>query len=168
MSDKEKEPEQKEKPILKLFSNNEESEEEENSSESENNRKNNTNKNQKILNKKTYKEDNNSGFNNYNTIKRNSTKELNNQDINSSDISNEKEITIGKLYSYRRPYSKYRRKLIFILICIINILINCQTSEKFNKYSIRYYRLFGVFGINFRFDIRWIYIFNLCVKMGHN
>ena len=33
MSDKEKEPEQKEKPILKLFSNNEESEEEENSSE---------------------------------------------------------------------------------------------------------------------------------------
>ena len=126
MSDKEKEPEQKEKPILKLFSNNEESEEEENSSESENNRKNNTNKSQKILNKKTYKEDNNSGFNNYSNIKRNSTKELNNQDINSSDISNEKEITIGKLYSYRRPYSKYRRKLIFILICIINILINCD------------------------------------------
>ena len=126
MSDKEKEPEKKEKHILKLFSNNEESEEEENSSESENNRKNNTNKSQKILTKKTYKEDNNSGFNNYNNIKRNSTKELNNQDINSSDITNEKEITIGKLYSYRRPYSKYRRKLIFILICIINILINCD------------------------------------------
>ena len=52
--------------------------------------------------------------------------ENNNNLFNSSDLTNEKEITIGKLYSYRRPYSKYRRKLIFILICIINILINCD------------------------------------------
>ena len=125
MSDKEKEQEQKGKPILKLFSNGDDSEEENNSSDTENNRKNNTNKSQKIITKKIYKEDNNSGFNNFN-IKTHSSKELNNQDINSSDITNEKEITIGKLYSYRRPYSKYRRKLIFILICIINILINCD------------------------------------------
>ena len=125
MSDKEKEQEQKGKPILKLFSNGDDSEEENNSSDTENNRKNNTNISQKIITKKIYKEDNNSGFNNFN-IKTHSSKELNNQDINSSDITNEKEITIGKLYSYRRPYSKYRRKLIFILICIINILINCD------------------------------------------
>ena len=61
MSDKEKEPKQKEKHILKLFSNNGESSDEINSSDIENSRKNNTNKSQKILTKKTYKEDDNSG-----------------------------------------------------------------------------------------------------------
>ena len=35
-----------------------------------------------------------------------------------------KEININKLYSYRRPFSKFKRKLIFILIFILNILIN--------------------------------------------
>ena len=49
MSDKEKEPKQKEKHILKLFSNNGESSDEINSSDIENSRKNNTNKSQKIL-----------------------------------------------------------------------------------------------------------------------
>ena len=66
MSDKEKEPKQKEKHILKLFSNNGESSDEINSSDIENSRKNNTNKSQKILTKKTYKEDDNSGHNSYN------------------------------------------------------------------------------------------------------
>ena len=125
MSDKEKEPKQKEKHILKLFSNNGESSDEINSSDIENSRKNNTNKSQKILTKKTYKEDDNSGYNSYN-LKTYTNKEENNHSMNSSEITTEKEITIGKLYSYRRPYSKYRRKLIFILICIINILINCD------------------------------------------
>ena len=125
MSDKEKEPKQKEKHILKLFSNNGKSSDEINSSDIENSRKNNTNKSQKILTKKTYKEDDNSGYNSYN-LKTYTNKEENNHSMNSSEITTEKEITIGKLYSYRRPYSKYRRKLIFILICIINILINCD------------------------------------------
>ena len=49
----------------------------------------------------------------------------NNENIYSNYVD-EREITIGKLYSYRRPYSKYRRKIIFFLICIINILINCD------------------------------------------
>ena len=65
-----------------------------------------------IINRKNYQEDNNNN-------------NENNENIYSY-YANEKEITIGKLYSYRRPYSKSRRKLIFILICIINIMINCD------------------------------------------
>ena len=79
-------------------------------------------KNTKILNSKKFKEDDNSNYNSF--IK--SNKEEKHHEFNSSDYTNEKEITIGKLYSYRRPYSKNRRKLIFILICFINILINCD------------------------------------------
>ena len=179
MSDKEKEPKQKEKHILKLFSNNGESSDEINSSDIENSRKNNTNKSQKILTKKTYKEDDNSGYNSYN-LKIYTNKEENNHSMNSSEITNEKEITIGKLYSYRRPYSKYRRKLIFILICIINILINCdhgaipagtkelKEAKKFNQYRIRHNWFFCLFRINIRLNVRWIFIFNLFVKMGYN
>ena len=86
-----------------------------------NSNSNNSNKLSQIL-KKNYKEDNNQENNtiNYNNL---------NNDINEniySSYADEREITIGKLYSYRRPYSKYRRKLIFILICFINILINCD------------------------------------------
>lgn len=123
MLEKEKETEIKDKPILKLFSNNNDSEKED-SYDNINHKKNNFNKNKRIINKKEYKEDNNSS--DYNNINFNSNKNEITHDYNSSDLTNEKEITIGKLYSYRRPYSKYRRKLIFILICIINILINCD------------------------------------------
>ena len=123
MLEKEKETEIKDKPILKLFSNNNDSEKED-SYDNINHKKNNFNKNKRIINKKEYKEDNNSS--DYNNININSNKNEITHDYNSSDLTNEKEITIGKLYSYRRPYSKYRRKLIFILICIINILINCD------------------------------------------
>ena len=85
----------------------------------------NNNKMQQILNKKSYKEDSNPEDNN----NFNNTIDNNKNDINENAYSSymdEKEITIGKLYSYRRPYSKSRRKLIFLLICIINILINCD------------------------------------------
>ena len=123
MLEKEKETEIKDKPILKLFSNNNDSEKED-SYDNINHKKNNFNKNKRIINKKEYKEENNSS--DYNNININSNKNEITHDYNSSDLTNEKEITIGKLYSYRRPYSKYRRKLIFILICIINILINCD------------------------------------------
>ena len=95
---------------------------EEDNSDGEDSKKKIFNKNKKILNAKKFKEDDNTNFNSY--IKENKEEKIN--DFNSSDYTNEKEITIGKLYSYRRPYSKYRRKLIFILICIINILINCD------------------------------------------
>ena len=81
------------------------------------------NKIRSMINQKSYKEDSNSNYNNLNSK---SNKEESMHFENTSDYTNEKEITIGKLYSYRRPYSKYRRKLIFILICIINILINCD------------------------------------------
>ena len=84
----------------------------------------NSNKMQQILNKKSYKEDSNPENNIYDYDKDNNNNE-NNDNIYSSYMD-EREITIGKLYSYRRPYSKYRRKLIFILICVINILINCD------------------------------------------
>lgn len=82
----------------------------------------NSNKMQQILNKKSFKEDecNQDNFLNYNKSNKNDNNEI------YSSYMDEKEITIGKLYSYRRPYSKSRRKLIFILICIINILINCD------------------------------------------
>ena len=80
----------------------------------------NYNKRQQIPRKKSYKEDNDDeNNNNY----------INNNENNENPYSyyvNEKEITIGKLYSYRRPYSKSRRKLIFILIFLVNILINCD------------------------------------------
>ena len=80
----------------------------------------NSNKKQQFYNKKSYKEDNNTdNIFNYND------NNINNNDIY-SNYMDEREITIGKLYSYRRPYSKNRRKIIFILICIINILINCD------------------------------------------
>ena len=82
----------------------------------------NSNKFQQIL-KKSYKEDNTNKENI--TFNNNNCNNENNENIYSS-YADEREITIGKLYSYRRPYSKYRRKLIFILICIINILINCD------------------------------------------
>ena len=74
-------------------------------------------KNTKILNSKKFKEDDNSNYNSF--IKSNKEEKL--HEFNSSDYTNEKEITIGKLYSYRN-----RRKLIFVLICLINILINCD------------------------------------------
>ena len=80
---------------------------------------NNFNRKTQIPRKKSYKEDNdNENNNNY----------INNENNESpySYYVNEKEITIGKLYSYRRPYSKSRRKLIFILIFLVNILINCD------------------------------------------
>ena len=83
----------------------------------------NSNKMQQFLNKKSYKEDNNHDNNIYYN-QHNINNDIN-ENIYSSYVD-EREITIGKLYSYRRPYSKYRRKLIFILICIINILINCD------------------------------------------
>ena len=35
-----------------------------------------------------------------------------------------KNIGLNKTYSYRRPFSKQKRKFIFVLICLINILIN--------------------------------------------
>ena len=35
-----------------------------------------------------------------------------------------KNIYINKSYSYRRPFSKQKRKFIFLLICLINIIIN--------------------------------------------
>ena len=35
-----------------------------------------------------------------------------------------KNIVVNKVYSYRRPFSKKKRKFIFVLICLINILIN--------------------------------------------
>ena len=35
-----------------------------------------------------------------------------------------KNIQVNKAYSYRRPFSKQKRKFIFVLICLINILIN--------------------------------------------
>ena len=35
-----------------------------------------------------------------------------------------KNIVVNKVYSYRRPFSKKKRKFIFALICLINILIN--------------------------------------------
>ena len=95
---------------------------EEDNSDGEDSKKKIFNKNKKILNAKKFKEDYNTNFNSY--IKENKEEKIN--DFNSSDYTNEKEITIGKLYSYRRPYSKNRRKLIFVLICIINILINCD------------------------------------------
>jgi len=79
----------------------------------------NFNRRQQIPRKKSYKEDDNENNNNY----------INNNENNENPYSyyvNEKEITIGKLYSYRRPYSKSRRKLIFILIFLVNILINCD------------------------------------------
>ena len=87
-------------------------------------KQNNPNKVKAIINPKTFKEDNNSDYNNLNS--KSNKDESFHFDNNTSDFTNEKEITIGKLYSYRRPYSKYRRKLIFILISIINILINCD------------------------------------------
>ena len=80
---------------------------------------NNFNRKTQIPRKKSYKEDNdNENNNNY----------INNENNENpySYYVNEKEITIGKLYSYRRPYSKSRRKLIFILIFLVNILINCD------------------------------------------
>ena len=83
----------------------------------------NSNKMQPILNKK-YKEDNNPENNIYDYNKNNINNDIS-DNIYSSYVD-EKEITIGKLYSYRRPFSKSRRKLIFILICVINILINCD------------------------------------------
>jgi len=79
----------------------------------------NFNRRTKFPRKKSYKEDNdNENNNNY----------INNENNENpySYYVNEKEITIGKLYSYRRPYSKSRRKLIFILIFLVNILINCD------------------------------------------
>ena len=122
---------QKNQNILKLSlsydeSNSDNDKKEEDKSDNENNKKNNSNKNKKLLNIKKFKEDNNSEFNNANLYANSNKGETNHENNNSSDYTNEKEITLGKLYSYRRPYSKYRRKLIFILICIINILINCD------------------------------------------
>ena len=122
---------QKNQNILKLSlsydeSNSDNDKKEEDKSDNENNKKNNSNKNKKILNIKKFKEDNNSEFNNANLYANSNKGETIHENNNSSDYTNEKEITLGKLYSYRRPYSKYRRKLIFILICIINILINCD------------------------------------------
>ena len=77
------------------------------------------------LNNNSYKEGNIPDNNIYNN--RNNMNIINNNDDNIYvNYVDEKEITIGKLYSYRRPYSKYRRKIIFGLICIINILINCD------------------------------------------
>ena len=35
-----------------------------------------------------------------------------------------KNVVVNKVYSYRRPFSKKKRKFIFVLICLINILIN--------------------------------------------
>ena len=92
-----------------------------------NSNSNSSSKMQQILKKKNYKEDSNPENNIYNYNKRNNINEdnENNSNIYSSYVD-DKEITIGKLYSYRRPYSKSRRKLIFILICLINILINCD------------------------------------------
>ena len=39
-------------------------------------------------------------------------------------VLNINDINLKNLYSYRRPFSKFKRKLIFILIVLINILIN--------------------------------------------
>ena len=65
---------------------------------------------------------NNSQINQTNTLKslneEPSPKYLNFQEKKS------KELTINKIYSYRRPFSKFKRKLIFILIFLLNILIN--------------------------------------------
>ena len=125
MYEKEIDLDQQKENILKLsYSNNTNNEQNDNDSEKHNNN-NNSNKLKKIQNFKTFKEDNNSSFNNFNLNTNSNQGDIINE-INSSDITNEKEITIGKLYSYRRPYSKYRRKLIFLLICSINILINCD------------------------------------------
>ena len=63
-----------------------------------------------------------------NTIKTPDLSINNNIEIPNINTHNQlqKELTLGKLYSYRRPFSKQKRKLIFILICILNILINCD------------------------------------------
>ena len=47
---------------------------------------------------------------------------LSNKSNNNKIIT--KNIYINKSYSYRRPFSKKKRKFIFLLICLINILIN--------------------------------------------
>ena len=69
--------------------------------------------------------------NNQNNISQNLTNAQNDDTINSNLLRFEtvqkgksKEININKLYSNRRPFSKFKRKLIFILIFILNILIN--------------------------------------------
>ena len=121
MFEKELNLEKKNKNMLKLNLNNDGNSEDDDKKIKNNN----PNKNKSMMDIKTFKEDNNSSFNNFN-LNTNLNKEENTHEYNSSDYTNEKEITIGKLYSYRRPYSKYRRKLIFLLICIINILINCD------------------------------------------
>ena len=131
MNEREINSDQKKQNILKLSlsyneSDSDNDKREEDKSNNENDGNNNSNKSKKILNNKKFKEDNNSEFNTFNLYTNSNKGETIHENNNSSDYTNEKEITIGKLYSYRRPYSKYRRKLIFILICIINILINCD------------------------------------------
>ena len=57
------------------------------------------------------------------SLKINTNKSKNSGFINSNKNSS-KHIIINKSYSYRRPFSKQKRKFIFLLICLINILIN--------------------------------------------
>ena len=63
-----------------------------------------------------------------NTIKTSDHFKNTNTEINDNHKNDQlqKEITLGNLYSFRRPFSKAKRKLVFILICILNILINCD------------------------------------------
>ena len=71
-----------------------------------------------IINEKTEKQ-----LKKYKTIKINTHKNKYSGFINYNKNSS-KNIAINKSYSYRRPFSKQKRKFIFVLICLINILIN--------------------------------------------
>ena len=79
---------------------------------------NNSINNDNIINEKTEKQ-----LKKYKTIKINTHKNKYSGFINYNKNSS-KNIAINKSYSYRRPFSKQKRKFIFVLICLINILIN--------------------------------------------
>ena len=80
-------------------------------------------------------QNNNNNKNNNNTNNKNNNKNTNNIfkniEENLSESFNEKfpeakkiKATLKRFYSYRRAFSKFKRKLIFTLILILNILIN--------------------------------------------
>ena len=62
----------------------------------------------------------NNQFKKSKSLKRNKIKKKFNHNSNKSITKS----VVNKTYSYRRPFSKKKRKFIFVLICLINILIN--------------------------------------------
>ena len=72
------------------------------------------------INNKKNKNNNQNNNNIFKDIEENLSKSFNEKFPEGKKIKE----TIKKFYSYRRAFSKFKRKLIFTLILILNILIN--------------------------------------------